>query len=164
MIEHAIHAAGDIERYVLVCAAVVHSLSVLVLQEESLAAEIHLSEALSCSGKALVQLAFKRQCGTLSPAVQLAVSQRQGIIAWRREVVVGGESHLMFPVGIQSHVECLLWVGQQLAPSVEHRLLHVYHRPSHTSAVGNDPLVIHELRFQRQPFHTSAHLQHLRGV
>ena len=60
MIEHAIHTARQIERYVLVRATVVHSLSVLVLQEEGLSAQVHLLETFTRTGETLVQLAFER--------------------------------------------------------------------------------------------------------
>ena len=61
MVETSIHAAGNIERYILISAAVVHTLSILVLQKEGLSAEIHLLETLACTHETFIGLTGKRE-------------------------------------------------------------------------------------------------------
>ena len=128
VVEGAVHPARHIERDVLVRATVVHTLPVLVLQEKGLAAEVHLHEPLARSGKTLVGLALKRERGAVVAALGLAISNGQGIVARRREVVVGGQAHLVFTVGEESDVDRFLRCGLQVAPEIDvGRCLHDVH-------------------------------------
>ena len=64
-------------------------------------------------------------------------------------MVVGSKSYLMLAIREETQVKCLLGVRQQLAPSVEHRLLHVYYGTAHAAIVGYNPLVVFQLGMQR---------------
>ena len=64
-------------------------------------------------------------------------------------MVVGSKSYLMLAVGHKTQVERGLRVRQQLAPSVELRLLHVYYGTAHTAVVDYNPLVVFQLGMQR---------------
>ena len=65
MIETAVHSTAHIERNVLIATTVVDTLSVLVLQLESLSAEVHFAEAFTSAYEALVGSAFEGNRGSL---------------------------------------------------------------------------------------------------
>ena len=126
MIETSVHATGEIERDVLVAAAVVDTLSVLVLQLERLSAEVHLAEAFARADKALVRLAAERDGGALGSVCCRSTAtyktKGQGIVARRREVVVTeGDGFLLITVRIEGDVGGGLRRWQQVAPVVQLR-------------------------------------------
>ena len=65
MIETAVHPAAHKERNVLIATTVVDTLSVLILQLESLSAKVHLAEAFARAHEALVGRAFEGDGGSL---------------------------------------------------------------------------------------------------
>ena len=65
MIETSIHPTAHIERNVLIATTVVDTLSVLILQLESLSAKVHLAKALTRAHEALVGRAFEGDGGSL---------------------------------------------------------------------------------------------------
>ena len=65
MVETTVHPAAHKERNVLIATTVVDTLSVLILQLESLSAEVHLAKALAGANKALVGSAFEGDGGSL---------------------------------------------------------------------------------------------------
>ena len=127
MVEDTIEAAREVEGDILVGTAVVHALTILVLEVEGVAREVHLRKALTRTGKALVVLTLEREGGAIHLALRLAVGQRQGIVARGREVVVGREAHglLLHTVGVDRQVDRWLRSRLQVAPEVDHGLLQV---------------------------------------
>ena len=115
MIETAVHAAAHIKGDVLIAAAVVHALSVLVLQLERLPAQVHLAETLARAHKALVRLASETDGGALGHRGRGFVlayrteAQGQGVIAGRREMVVAqGNALRLVAVGVEGDEGCRL--------------------------------------------------------
>ena len=164
VIEHSIHPVGKIERYILIGSAVVHALSVLILQIEGLSAEVHLCKAFAGTGKAFVGLALKRKGGTVNYIACFAIAQGERIIAGRREMVVGSQPHLALAVGIEAQIEGLLRVGKQGAPTVQRRLLHIDEGTHHPLFIGDAPPLLHLFHMQGHPFHPFTILQHLVAV
>ena len=121
VVEHAIHAARQIERDVLVAAAVVHALSVLVLQLEGLAAEVHLPEPLSGACETFVGGALETDGGTLGCSRGGVAGghepDRQCVVTGRREMVVAQRDGLAgVAIGIEREEGCRLGWGKQVAP------------------------------------------------
>ena len=121
MIETAIHAAGDIERYVLVGATVVHALSVLVLQIERMSAEIHFLETFASTAEAFVGAAGKREQANRRLGLVLNKTDGEGIIAWRGEMVVGGQGNLLMGITfwVEADIYGRLRSRLQVAPMVD---------------------------------------------
>ena len=69
MEESAIHSARHIKRYVFIAAAIVYTLSVLILQLEGLPAEVHFAETLTGTYETLVGITLERECGALVVSV-----------------------------------------------------------------------------------------------
>ena len=164
VIEHAIHPAGEIEGDILIGSAVVDTLSVLILQIEGLSAEIHLCKSLTRACKALVCLALERQGGTVDGGACFAIAQGQGIVAGGREVIVGSQSHLTLAIRIEAQVEGFLRVGQQGAPAVQGRLLHVDEGTHPSRLVGDAPPRFYLLHTEGHLLHPLTVLQHLVAV
>ena len=127
VIENAVHSAANIERNILVATAVVHALSVLILQLEGAAAQIHLCKSLACSAETLVGLTLERERYGIVLALALYQRQRKGIVSRRREMVVGTQSHALalrssVALGIYSDVYRALRLWKQIAPVFEHGL------------------------------------------
>ena len=103
MIETAVHPAAHKERNVLIATTVVDTLSVLVLQLESLSAEVHLAKAFTRAHKALVGCAFEGDGGSLV-VCRIAADETEGecIVAGRREMVVAERNALgLIAIGIK---------------------------------------------------------------
>ena len=94
MEECSIHTTGKIEGDILIATTVVYALSVLVFHLESLSAEVHLAETLTCADKALAGLAAEGDGGALrcvcrcATATYCTETKGQGIVAGRREVII----------------------------------------------------------------------------
>ena len=121
MIETAVHPAAHKERNVLIATTVVDTLSVLVLQLESLSAEVHLAKAFTRAHEALVGSAFEGDGGALV-VCRIAVDETEGecIVAGRREVVVAKRNALgLVAIRIEGDEGRRLRRRQEVAPRVE---------------------------------------------
>ena len=155
MVEASIHPTAHIKRYILIAAAVVHPLSVLVLQLERLPAQVHLPKPFASADKALVGLTLKADCGPLRPVGRGTASaykpQRQCIVPWRREVVVAqGNAFRLVTVRIEGDEWRRLWCWQKVAPMVELRCTEVNRR--YLLPVAGDDIAIYIT--ERQAFHS----------
>ena len=59
MIERAVQTARYIERNILICTAVVDTLTILIFQEKGLTAEVHFGKTLAGAAETLVVLTLK---------------------------------------------------------------------------------------------------------
>ena len=168
--EHAIHAARHVERDVLVAAAVVHALSVLVLQLEGLAAEVHLPEPLSSARETFIGRALETDGGALGHGRGGVAGghepDRQCVVTGRRKVVIAQRDGLAgVAIGIEREEGCRLGWGQQVAPMLLDGWLwgersaqraagihnavvlkmegHLSHMPVHHLVVVRHPVVVH---------------------
>ena len=131
-----------------------------------MAREVHLREALTRTGKALVVLALEREGGAIHLALRLAVGQRQGIVARGREVVVGREAHglLRVAVGVDRQVDRRLRGGLQVAPEVDHGLLQVQLAAELSVLVVELPYILRDGGREGQLFDRGGIREHLAFV
>ena len=170
VVETAIHATAHIERDILIAAAVVDTLSVLVLQLEGLSAEVHLAEALSCAREALVGSALEADgCALCCRGRTSAYETKwKGIVAGRREVVVAqGNAFSLVTIEIEGDEWGGLRGRQQVAPMVQLGSAEVDSR--HLLAISSDEIVacrtfMHGATRKGQALHFWRELQHVVGL
>ena len=129
MIEHAILAAGEVERDILVATTIVDALSVLVLELEGMSRKVHLGETLARADKAFVGKTFETHRSSSRLATTLDKCQGKGIITRRREMIVGreidtlgspfGNILALGTFGIELQVEGRLRSRLQVAPEFD---------------------------------------------
>ena len=168
MVEHAIHPARQIERYILVGTTVVHALPVLILQLKRMSAEIHLIETFSRSGKHLVRLTLKRDRRPFLMPLFHAIRQRKGIIARRREMIISTQPDFFLIIRIESNVKGLLRNRKQVTPIIQHGFTQINQCTATTFGIIDAPFTVvltnrqrllTDIRCQPEHFGTVGHFR-----
>ena len=64
-------------------------------------------------------------------------------------MIIGGDMHLAFAVGIKTDIQGFLRIGLKVAPAVKTRLAKVHYRTAHAVGCRNYPLVIADINVHR---------------